>query len=191
MRTTRRDPAAAPDLVQRLFSALAPNQLWLADITYAPTEQDGFLYLAVILDVWSRRLVGWSMRDHLRTELVLASLEMALWSRRPVDGLIHCSDHGCGYTSLRFGQRCAAAGIRSARGTVGGCYDNAMMESFFATLESELMSSHRFPTHAAARLAVFEWIEVFYSRRRRHSAPGYLAPAAYERTVTNTAPGVA
>jgi transposase InsO family protein len=193
MHTTRRDPAAtpAPDLVQRAFSAPAPNQLWVADITYLPTEQEGVLYLAVILDVFSRRVVGWSMQAHLRTELIVAALEMALWSRRPAVGLIHHSDHGCQYTSLLFGQRCAAAGIRPSMGTVGDCYDNALVESFFATLECELLAIHRFPTHAQARLAVFEWIEVFYNRQRRHSALGYAAPTVYERTLTPHPPGVA
>jgi putative transposase len=193
MHTTRRDPAAtpAPDLVQRACSALAPNQLWVADITYLPTEQEDVLYLAVILDVFSRRVVGWSMQAHLRTELIVAALEMALWSRRPAAGLIHHSDHGCQYTSLLFGQRCAAAGIRPSMGTVGDCYDNALVESFFATLECELLASHRLRTHAEARLAVFEWIEVFYNRQRRHSALGYEAPIVYERTLTAHPPGVA
>jgi transposase InsO family protein len=161
--TTRHDPAAprAPDLVQRRFTAPAPDQLGIADITSLPTEQDGFLSLAVILDVFSRRVVGWSMQDHLRTALVLAALEMAVSQRRPEPGLIHHSDHGCQYTSVRFAERCAAAGLRSSMGTVGDCFDNAMMESFFATLECELVAEHRFRTHDEARAAVFEWIEVF------------------------------
>lgn len=119
--TTRRDPAAtpAPDLVERSFAAPAPDRLWVADITYLPTEHDGFLYLAVILDVCSRRVVGWSMQDHLRTELVLAALEMAVSKRRPAPGLIHHSDHGCQYTSVRYGERCQAVGIRSSMGTIG------------------------------------------------------------------------
>ena len=191
--TTRRDPAAtpAPDLVQRSFQAPAPDQLWIADITYLPIEEDGFLYLAVILDVFSRRVVGWSMQEHLRTELVLAALEMAVSKRRPDTGLIHHSDHGCQYTSFLFGERCAAAGIRSSMGSVGDCYDNAMMESFFATLECELLAHHRFRTHNEARAAVFDWLEVFYNRQRRHSALGYLAPAIYEQTYPTHAPDVA
>lgn len=189
----RRDPEAtlAPDLVQRAFQASGPDRLWIADITYLPTEQDGFLYLAVILDVFSRRVVGWSMHNHLRTELVLAALEMAVGKRRPDAGLIHHSDHGCQYTSMRFGERCAAAGIRPAMGTVGDCFDNAMVESFFATLECELLAQHRFRTHNEARAAVFEWIEAFYNRQRRHSALGYVAPAVYEQLVTTSTFGAA
>jgi len=163
----------------------------MADLTYVPTEREGFLYLAVILDAFSRRVVGWSMQEHLRTELVIAALEMAVRNRRPADGLIHHSDHGCQHTSLLFGERCAAAGIRSSMGTAGDCYDNAMVESFFATLECELLATHRLQTHAAARMAVVEWIEVFYTRQRRHSALGYVAPAAYERTGTPYVTGVA
>jgi putative transposase len=193
VRTTRRDPLAtpAPDLVERSFTASAPDRLWIADITYLPTEQDGFLYLAVILDVFSRRVVGWSMQEHLRTELVLAALEMAVGKRRPEAGLIHHSDHGCQYTSVRFGERCAAVGIRPSMGTVGDCFDNAMVESFFATLECELLAQHRFRTHAEARTAVFEWIEGFYNRQRRHSALGYVAPVVYEQTVTTPTSGAA
>ena len=191
--TTRRDPAAepAPDLVQREFRAPAPNQLWLADITYVPTVEEGFLYLAVILDACSRRVVGWSMAEHLRTELVLAALEMAVWNRHPSDGLIHHSDHGCQYTSLLFGQRCAAVGIHCSMGSVGDCFDNAMAESFFATLECELLARQTFRTHHEARAAIFEFLEVFYNRRRRHSALGYLSPEAYEQRYANPTPGVA
>ena len=185
--TTQRDPTAepAPDLVQRTFTARAPNQLWIADITYVPTWE-GFLYLAVVLDVFSRRVVGWSMADHLRTELVVGALEMAVWNRRPGEGLIHHSDHGCQYTSLAFGQHCQAVGIRCSMGSIGDCYDNAMAESFFATLECELLAGHAFRTHAQARTALFEYIEGFYNRRRRHSALGYLSPDAYERRSTQT-----
>src|SRR5258708_1939715 len=181
--TTHRDPAAepAPDLVQRTFAASAPNRLWIADITYVPTLDEGFLYLAVLLDVFSRRVVGWSMADHLRTELVVGALEMAVWNRRPGEGVIHPSDHGGQYTSLRFGQRCQAVGIRCSMGAVGDCYDNAMAESFFATLECELLARQSFRTQIAARSALFEYIEAFYNRQRRHSALGYLSPDAYER----------
>jgi putative transposase len=181
--TTPRAPAVAPapDLVQRTFAASAPNQLWTADITYVPTTCEGFLYLAVILDVCSRRVVGWSMADHLRTELVVGALEMAVWNRRPDAGLIHHSDHGGQYTSLLFGERCQAVGIRCSMGSVGDCYDNAMAESFFATLECELLARQTFRTQNEARTALFEYIEVFYNRQRRHSALGYLSPDAYER----------
>jgi putative transposase len=192
-RTTPRHPAAtpAPDLVQRAFQAPGPDRLWIADITYLPTEHDGFLYLAVILDVFSRRVVGWSMQDHLRTELVLAALEMAVGKRRPKAGLIHHSDHGCQYTSVRFGEQCGAAGIRSSMGTVGDCFDNAMIASFFATLECELLAKHRFRTHAEARAVVFEWLEVFYNRQRRHSALGYVAPVVYEQLDITLTSGAA
>jgi putative transposase len=181
--TTQRDPAAepAPDLVQRTFAASAPNVLWIADITYVPTREEGFLYLAVILDAFSRRVVGWSMADHLRAELVVGALEMAVCNRRPGEGVIHHSDHGCQYTSLLFGERCQAVGIRCSMGSVGDCYDNAMAESFFATLECELLARQPFRTHLEARTALFEYIEVFYNRQRRHSALGYLSPEDYER----------
>jgi putative transposase len=188
--TTQRDPRTepAPDLVARTFAAGAPNQLWIADITYVPTRYEGFLYLAVILDVFSRRVVGWAMADHLRTELVVGALEMAVWNRRPGAGVIHHSDHGCQYTSLLFGEHCQAVGIRCSMGSVGDCYDNAMAESFFATLECELLARQPFRTQLEARTALFEYIEVFYNRQRRHSALGYLSPDAYERRwATQTA----
>ena len=188
--TTQRDPQAlvAPDLVQRQFVATAPNQLWIADITYVPTTREGFLYLAVILDVFSRRVVGWAMEAHLRAELVVSALEMAVWNRQPGEGVIHHSDHGAQYTSLLFGQRCQSVGIRCSMGSVGDCYDNAMAESFFATLECELLATQPFPTQLAARSALFEYLEVFYNRLRRHSALGYLSPDEYERRyATQTA----
>jgi len=191
--TTHRDPAAepAPDLVQRTFTATAPNALWSADITYVPTRSEGFLSLAVILDVFSRRVVGWSMADHLRAELVVAALEMAVWNRRPSEGVIHHADHGCQYTALLFGERCHAVGIRCSMGSVGDCYDNAMAESFFATLECELLARQSFPTQIAARTALFEYIEVFSNRQRRHSALGYLSPEAFERRWATQTPVVA
>ncbi len=169
----------APDLVQRAFAAEGPNQLWVADITYIPTDVSS-LYLAVVLDVWSRRIVGWAMETHLRTELVLAALDMAIVQRQP-SGVIHHSDQGCQYTAVGFGLRCREAGVRPSMGSVGDCYDNAMCESFFATLECELLDRVRFATPAAARLAVFDFIEGWYNPRRRHSALDYLSPLAYER----------
>ena len=180
--TTQREPTAepAPDQVQRQFVASAPNELWTADITYVPTWS-GFLYLAVVLDVYSRRIVGWAMADHLRTELVLAALEMALWNRRPAPGVLHHSDHGCQYTSLAFDTRCREAGITPSMGSVGDCYDNAITESFFATLECELLDRQPLRTHGAARMALFDFIEGFYNTQRRHSALDYRSPAAYER----------
>jgi putative transposase len=181
-RTTRRDPARprAPDLLQRAFVAAAPNQVWVADLTYVSTRQ-GFLFLAVVLDACSRRIVGWSMATHLRTALVVAALDMAVQHRRPAAGVIHHSDHGSQYTAQAFQDHCRAVGIRSSMGSVGDCYDNAMAESFFATLECELLSRSSFPTHADARAALFDFIEVFYNRRRRHSALGYLSPESFER----------
>jgi len=181
-RTTRRDPDArpAPDLVDRNFTAPGPDQLWVADITYIPTWA-GFLYLAVVLDAWSRRVVGWAMATHLRTELVLDALTMAVTQRRPTH-VIHHSDQGCQYTSLAFGRRCEVMGVRPSMGSVGDAYDNAMCESFFATLECELLDRHRFPTQAAARLTVFEYLEGWYNPHRRHSALDYRSPVNYERS---------
>ena len=168
-----------PDLVRREFAAEEPNALWVADITYVPTGA-GFLYLAVVLDVFSRRIVGWAMAGHLRTELVLAALDMAVAQRKP-DGVVHHSDHGCQYTSLGFGARCREASVRPSLGSVGDCFDNAMCESFFATLECELLDRRRFATKAEARMAIFQFIEGWYNPRRRHSSLGYASPAAYER----------
>ena len=179
--TTIRDAEAtgAPDLVQRDFAVTAPNVLWVADITYIPTWA-GFLYLAIVLDAFSRRVVGWAMANHLRTELILDALEMALWQRRPEE-VIHHSDHGTQYTSLAFGRRCREAGIKPSMGSIGDCYDNAMAESFFATLECELLDRCRFRNHAEARMAVFEFIEGWYNPHRRHSSIDYHSPMAYER----------
>jgi putative transposase len=181
-RTTIRaqDARPAPDLVDRNFTASAPDQLWVADITYIPTWA-GFLYLAVVLDAWSRRVVGWAMATHLRTDLVLDALNMAFTQRRPTD-VIHHSDQGCQYTSIAFGQRCREMGVRPSMGSVGDAYDNAMCESFFATLECELLDRVRFKTQVDARLAVFEFIEGWYNPHRRHSALDYLSPINYERS---------
>lgn len=178
--TTRRDETArpAPDLIDRDFTATGPDRLWVADITYIATWA-GFLYLAVVVDAWSRRVVGWSMATHLRTELVLSALEMALWRRRPGD-VIHHSDQGCQYTSIAFGQRCRQAGVRPSMGSVGDCFDNAMCESFFATLECECLDRERFRTQREARMAVFDFIEGFYNPHRRHSALDYESPISYE-----------
>src|SRR5204863_4454263 len=165
--TTVRDPDARPsdDLVQRDFTASGPDQLWVADITYVPTWA-GFLYLAVVLDAWSRRVVGWAMATHLRTELVLGALNMALTQRRPMD-VSHHSDQGCQYTSIAFGQRCREMGAQPSVGAVGDAYDNALCESFFATLECELIDRSRFQTQVEARMAVFEYLEGWYNPYRR------------------------
>ena len=188
--TTVRDGARqAPDLVDRNFTADQPNLLWVADITYIPTWA-GFLYLAVVLDAFSRRIVGWSMATTLHMQVVLDALDMALWQRRP-SGVIHHSDHGSQYTAIAFGKRCREAGVRPSMGSVGDAYDNAMAESFFATLECELLDRRRFKTQAEARRAVFEFIEGFYNPRRRHSSLGYLSPIDFERRhdQTPTDPG--
>jgi len=178
--TTRRDheSIAAPDLVERQFTADGPDQLWVADITYIPTWS-GFLYLAAVQDVWSRRIVGWCMATHLRTELVLAALEMAIWRRQP-SGVVHHSDQGCQYTSVAFGKRCQEAGVKPSTGSVGDRFDNAMAESFFATLECECLDRQRFKTQKEARMAVFDFIEGFYNPHRKHSGLGYLSPINYE-----------
>ena len=179
MRTTMRGAdRPAPDLVDRNFMAQKPDLLWVADITYVPTTA-GFLYLAVVLDACSRRIVGWSMATTLATSLVLDALEMALTTRRP-NGVIHHSDQGSQYTSLEFGRRLREAGVRPSMGSVGDAYDNALCESFFATLECELLARRRFRTQAEARMALFQFIEGFYNRRRRHSSIGYLSPLDYE-----------
>jgi putative transposase len=186
---TRRDAAAtpAPDLVQRRFVPPGPDQLWVADITQQHTDQ-GWLYLAVILDAFSRRVVGWSMTDHLRTELVLDALEMAISQRQPPPGLICHSDHGCQYTSFAYGRRLHASGLIASMGTVGDALDNAVAESFFATLECELLDRHPWPTRAGLRTAIFDFIEVFYNRQRRHSTLDYASPINYEQQHAPAAP---
>jgi putative transposase len=185
--TTAADPRAsrAVDLVDRRFYSDGPDRLWVADITYVPTWS-GFLYLAMVLDVYSRRIVGWAMETHLKTELILGALEMALAQRRP-DSVIHHSDRGCQYTSYAFGKRCREAGVMPSMGSVGDAYDNAMAESFFATLERELLSRRRFRSQAEAKMAVFEWIEGWYNLHRRHSALGYRSPSNYERARSQSA----
>ena len=181
VRTTVRDreAALAPDLVARDFTATVPDRLWVADITYLPTRA-GFCYLAAIIDACSRRVVGHSIATHLRTELVSGALDMAIARRRPRGGLVHHSDRGTQYTSVAFGRRLREAGIAASMGSRGDAYDNAMAESFFATLETELIDRTVWATPAEARVAVFEYIEVFYNRIRRHSAIGYLSPAEFE-----------
>jgi putative transposase len=185
--TTVVDPEAdrALDKVDRDFNAEGPDRLWVADITYVPTWS-GFLYLAIVLDVWSRRIVGWAMANHLKSELVLDALEMALAQRRP-ESVIHHSDRGCQYTSYAFGKRCREAKVVPSMGSVGDAYDNAMAESFFATLEREVINRRTFKTQAEARMAIFTWLEGWYNPHRRHSSLGYLSPINYERKMIPSA----
>ena len=177
--TTSDGGPVSADLVERNFDADRPNKLWVADITYIPTWA-GFLFLAVVMDAWSRRIVGWAMATHLRTELVLDALNMALGQRRP-EGVIHHSDHGCQYTSVTFGKRCQEAKVKPSMGSVGDAFDNALCESFFATLECELIDRRKFRTQSEARMAIFQWIEGWYNLRRRHSSLDYQSPINYER----------
>lgn len=177
--TTVQDQNArsASDLIERDFETDSPDQLWVADITYVPTAS-GFLYLSVVVDAFSRAVVGWKMASHLRTQLVLDATEMALGQRSPEE-VIHHSDQGSQYTSIAFGKRCERAGVRPSMGR--SCYDNAMCESFFATLECELIERERFSSHAEARMAIFSFIEGWYNPQRRHSALDYHAPLTYEK----------
>lgn len=169
----------APDLVDRDFTVSEPDRLWVADATFIPTWE-GFLYLAMVLDAFSRRVVGWAMGGALRTELMLSALERAYAQRTP-RAVIHHSDHGCQYTSIAFGKRCEELGVRPSLGSVGDAYDNAMAESFFATLECEVLDRNHFRTRVAARQATFAWIEGWYNTRRRHSSLGYRSPRDFER----------
>jgi putative transposase len=180
-RTTRRSERAAPaeDLVKRNFVASKVDRVWVADITYVHTDE-GFLYLAFILDVYSRRVVGWAMGGHLRAELVVDALQMAVWRRKPAPGLVHHSDQGVQYTSLSFGERLKEVGITSSMGRVGSALDNALAESFVSTLKAELVSRMKFPSRQAAKTAIFDYLEAFYNTRRLHSALGYRSPADFE-----------
>jgi putative transposase len=179
--TTRRGKRAAPakDLLNRDFRATKMDKIWVADITYVATEE-GFLYLAFILDAHSRRIVGWAMEDHLRTQIVVDALQMAVWRRKPAPGAVHHSDQGVQYTALSFGERLKEAGISPSMGRTGSALDNAMAESFVSTLKAELVSRMKFPTRQAAKTAIFEYLQTFYNTRRLHSALGYKSPAAFE-----------
>jgi putative transposase len=186
-RTTVRVPGVrvADDLVRRGFRPAEPNLLWVADITYLSTWE-GWLYLAAVQDAFSRAIVGWSMESHMRAELVTDALGMGLSRRRPDAGLIHHSDQGSQYVSLAFGQQARDAGIAVSMGSKGDCFDNAVAESFFATLKKELVYREGpWPTRNALTSAIFEWIEVFYNRERRHSTLGYLSPEQYEQDSLN------
>ena len=180
-KTTRPGTEAqkAQDLVQRGFSADAPNKLWVSDISYVRTWQ-GWVYVAVILDVFSRRVVGYAIDDHMRAELVVEAFEMAVRRRGPVDGLVFHSDRGSQYTSARFREKLRQRGVRQSMGSVGDCFDNAVAESFFATLKHELIYRHTWPTQRRAIAATKEYIENFYNLRRRHSAIGLVSPVDYE-----------
>jgi putative transposase len=181
-RTTRADPAAvpAPNLLARDFTAQAPDRCWVGDITYLPTGE-GWLYLASLVDVHSRRVVGFALADHLRTELALEALELALGQRRPTPGmLVHHTDRGCQYTARAYQAVLAQHGITPSMSRRGNCYDNALAESFNATIKTELVAQAHWPTRQEARAAVFEWITVFYNRRRLHSSLGYQTPASFE-----------
>jgi len=181
---TRRDPDAAPssDLVERRSRAEGPDQLWCTDITQHRTGQ-GWLYCAVVVDVFSRRVVGWSIADHLRAEIVIDALQMACWRRKPAAAgrstVVH-SDHGSQYTSWAFGQRLRAAGLLGSMGSIGDCFDNALAESFFSSLQVELLDRQTWTTRTQLANAIFEWIEAWYNPRRRHSALGYRSPVDYE-----------
>ena len=175
-RNKRQRPA--PDLVNRQFVATGINQLWVADMTYIPTWA-GFLYLAVVTDVYSRKVVGWAFGETMTAELVISALNMALLTRKP-ESVIHHSDQGSQYTSIAFGNRCKEMGVRPSMGTVGDAYDNVMAESFFASLECELIARRTWKTKTEARLAVFTWIETWYNPRRRHSALGQMSPINFE-----------
>jgi len=169
-----------PDLVGRDFRPEAPNLVWAADIKQIRTGE-GWLYLATLLHAYSRRIVGWAMSGHLRTELALDALTMALQQRRPPPGqLVHHTDRGCQYTARAYQAVLAAHGVTCSMSRAGDCYDNALAESFFGTLKAELVHGQHWPTRRVARLAIFEWIEVFYNRQRRHSALRYLSPARFE-----------
>ena len=169
----------APDLVKRNFTPEAPDRLWVADITYVRTWE-GRLYLSFVLDTYSRRVVGWSMANNLKTELVLDAVNMAIYNRRPKPGLIHHSDRGSQYTSVEFGSRLKEAGLLPSMGSVADAYDNSMAESFVSTLKGELIHRHRWPNRQTAKTAIFEYIEGFYNTSRRHSALGNVSPKEYE-----------
>ena len=179
------DLPPAPDLVKRDFSASRPDELWVADITYIPTWE-GWLYLALIVDVCTRRCCGWSMRNDLSSNLVIDALGMAVTLRGPLQGTVHHSDRGSQYGSLAFGKTLRSSGIIPSMGSRGDPYDNAAAESFIATLKTELIHRYRFKTRDEARLAVFRYIEGFYNPKRRHSALGYKSPAEYERMLRET-----
>jgi putative transposase len=173
------DQPVAPNLLDRQFAAAAPNQKWVVDLTYIPTDE-GWLYLAGVLDLGSRRIVGWAMAAHMRTELVSEALRMALLHRRPEAGLLHHSDRGVQYASADYVHLLHTHQMEISMSGKGDCWDNAAMESFWATLKTELVYREHYATRAQAQQSIFEYIEVFYNRQRLHSALGYVSPAAFE-----------
>jgi len=183
-RTTIAEPThvPAPNRIARDCTAPRPDRLWLGDSTSIATPE-GWLYLAVFLNAHARRVVGWAMADHPRAELALDALTMALRARHPGAGLVHHTDRGCQYTAAVYQDALAARGLVCSMSRSGDCRDNAAAERFFATLKAELVDTRAWPTRAAARLAIFAWIEVWYNRQRRHSTLGYLTPVAQERQV--------
>ena len=180
----------AANTLRRAFAATRPNEKWVSDITYVPTRQ-GWLYVAVLLDLYSRRIVGWAMEDQMTTTLTLRALEMALQQRSVSVGLLHHSDRGSQYGALAYQQQLAIRGIRCSMSRPGNCWDNAVVESFFATLKTELLSAEPvYGTRQQARTAIFEYVEGFYNRTRRHSTLGYLSPAEFERRAAQSTSGV-
>jgi transposase InsO family protein len=195
--TTIADPAAAtrPDLIGRDFAIdpdqpAAPDTRWCGDITYIHTWQ-GWLYLATVIDLASRRVVGWAVADHLRTDLVADALIEAVNRRRPAPGVVFHSDRGCQYTSTQYATLATSLGVTLSVGRRGQCWDNAVAESFFSTLKTELIHRRPWPTHKATASAIFDYIEGWYNTRRRHSTLGYLSPTTYENTLTTPAERVA
>ena len=187
--TTRRDPSAelSDDLVNRRFAVDRPDALWVGDVT-EHTTAEGKVYLATVIDAYSRRVVGWSIADHLRSELVVDALQMAIWRRHGREsGTVMHTDHGSQYTSWAFGRRLRAAGILGSMGSVGDALDNAMAESFFGTLQLELLDRRRWQTRAELASAIFDYIEAFYNPRRRHSSTGYLSPIEFESRYIDAA----
>jgi len=176
----------APNVLDRKFSVPVPNRAWVTDITYVWTRE-GWLYLAVVIDLFNRMVVGWSMGNRITQELALSALRMALWKRKPGRGLLHHSDRGSQYTSKSYQQLLNDHGIVCSMSRKGNCWDNAVAESFFHTIKTELVYHENYKTRNQAKLDIFEWIEVFYNRQRRHSALGYLSPAKYETTMAKSA----
>jgi transposase InsO family protein len=180
--TTQSDPslAVAPNTLDRNFAVAKPDQVWAGDITYLALIPGGFAYLAVVVDLYSRRIVGWAMAEHLHTELVEAALDAALAARVPGRNMLHHSDRGCQYASRAYRHKLERLGIQASMSRRGNCYDNAVVESFFGTLKQELVFDERWSTYAEARGALHDYIEAFYNRKRLHSSLGYLSPADFE-----------